>query len=51
MRRQKRSSGKDLLARAETFGVKPEQPRAFTSRCLLDEETPKVFADRPEDFA
>ena len=38
----------DLLARAETFGV------FFTSRCLLDEKTPKVFADRrgfPEDIA
>lgn len=38
----------DLLARAETFMV------SFTSRCLLDEETPKVFPDGcgfPEDVA
>jgi len=38
----------DFLTRAETFGV------SFTNRCLLDEETPKVFADRrgfPEDVA
>ncbi len=38
----------DLLARAETFGV------SFKSRYRLDEETPKVFADRrgfPEHVA